>query len=266
MTTPSQLNPLFGRRGLVRGLRRLIDRKTVQRSAVLGTFHVPQPSKSTFFLRVGGGYSECACHFLHGAAISLWTVMLLLGFVSSTSHGQSSNEQPETLNDPSHSAIDYLQDVRPILRTKCATCHSEVDPGGGLRLDSAEGTMQGGDSGAAIVPGNSAESRLIHAVLQTGDLLMPPPDEAKPLEHSQIEILRRWIDQGAIAPEDESQVSHWAFQKPSRPPLPASVPTGGSANAGSPSSVDRHIILPRHSIGPYIVGFEERAQLVILGL
>lgn len=175
--------------------------------------------------------------------ISRWTVILLLGFVSSTSHGQSSNEQPQSLNDPSYSVIDYLQDVRPILRTKCATCHSEVDPGGGLRLDSAEGIMQGGDSGPAIVPGNSAESRLMHAVLQNGDLLMPPPDEAKPLEHSQIEILRRWIDQGAIAPEDESQVSHWAFHKPSRPPLPAIVPDGGSANAGSPSSVsDLHPI------------------------
>ncbi|MDP1561458.1 MAG: PSD1 and planctomycete cytochrome C domain-containing protein [Pirellulaceae bacterium] len=176
-------------------------------------------------------------------SINRWTVILLLGLPSITSHGQSSNEQPQPLNDPSHSPIDYLQDVRPILRTKCATCHSEVDPGGGLRLDSAEGIRQGGDSGPAIVRGNSAESRLIHAVLQNGDLLMPPPDEAKPLEASQIEILRRWIDQGAIAPEDESQVSHWAFQKPTRPPLPVVVPAGGSANANSPSSVsDLHPI------------------------
>ena len=116
--------------------------------------------------------------------------------------------------------VDYLRDVRPILRAKCSMCHNEAEAGGGLRLDGAAHVMKGGDSGAAIVAGDSAQSRIIQAVEQSGDLKMPPPEEGKPLEAAQIEILRRWIDQGAAVPEDETQVQHWSFQKPVRPAVP----------------------------------------------
>ena len=141
--------------------------------------------------------------------------------------------------------VDYVKDVRPILRAKCAMCHNEAEPSGGLRLDGVAHVMKGGDSGPALVAGNSADSRMIQAVVQAGDLKMPPPEEGKPLEPAQIEILRRWIDQGAKIPDDENQITHWAFLKPVRPAVPhiegSSSPLAGNlllgANEGGAGAV-----------------------------
>jgi Protein of unknown function (DUF1553)/Protein of unknown function (DUF1549)/Planctomycete cytochrome C len=150
--------------------------------------------------------------------------------------GQASSENASPASDHGEVAVDYVRDVRPILKTKCATCHNEADASAGLRLDAAAEIMKGGDSGPVIEPGKSGESRLIHAVMQTGDLKMPPPEDAKPLEESQIKTLRRWIDQGAIVPENESQISHWAFLKPVRPTVPAVAMLDDSANVGARSA------------------------------
>ena len=141
--------------------------------------------------------------------------------------------------------VDYVKDVRPILRAKCAMCHNEAEPSGGLRLDGVAHVMKGGDSGPVLIPGSSIESRLIQAVVQAGDLKMPPPEEGKPLEPAQIEILRRWIDQGAKIPDDENQITHWAFLKPVRPAVPhiegSSSPLAGNlllgANEGGAGAV-----------------------------
>ncbi|MCA9012762.1 MAG: hypothetical protein KDB01_23580, partial [Planctomycetaceae bacterium] len=151
----------------------------------------------------------------------LFTSLLLFTTASFSTvlKAQASGESTPDETTPV-TAIDYLRDVSPILRSKCARCHNEVDPGGGLRLDAGEEMLMGGDSGVAIVPGNSGESRLILAVMQSGDLKMPPLDEAKPLDPEQIAILRQWIDEGAIVPDDTSRVRHWAFEKPVRPPVP----------------------------------------------
>ena len=125
-------------------------------------------------------------------------------------------------------------------------CHNEAEPSGGLRLDGVAHVMKGGDSGPALVAGNSADSRLIQAVLQTGDLKMPPPEEGKPLESAQIEILRRWIDQGAKIPDDENQITHWAFLKPVRPAVPrgegsSSLVPGNDSGAGAIHPIDAFI-------------------------
>ena len=141
--------------------------------------------------------------------------------------------------------VDYVKDVRPILRAKCAMCHNEAEPSGGLRLDGVAHVMKGGDSGPVLIPGSSIESRMIQAVVQAGDLKMPPPEEGKPLEPAQIEILRRWIDQGAKIPDDENQITHWAFLKPVRPAVPhiegSSSPLAGNlllgANEGGAGAV-----------------------------
>jgi hypothetical protein len=160
----------------------------------------------------------------------------LVALAAGTSRGQGGDVPAESVGGASQPLVDYLREVRPILRAKCATCHNESEAGGGLRLDSAAVVMKGGDSGPAIVPGNSQASRLLQAVLQTGDLKMPPPEEAKPLDETQIGILRRWIDQGAVLSEGESSASHWSFQKPVRPAVPAHLPNDGSEDESSPSS------------------------------
>src|SRR6188474_615974 len=60
--------------------------------------------------------------------------------------------------------IDFDADIKPILAAHCVKCHGPAKQKGGLRLDTREQALGGGNSGAVIAPGKSAESKLIHAV------------------------------------------------------------------------------------------------------
>jgi mono/diheme cytochrome c family protein len=118
-------------------------------------------------------------------------------------------------------AVDYVRDVKPILRQHCASCHGALRQKGGLRLDHAALIRQGGDSGPAITT-TSGESLLIGAVRGTLDTERMPLD-AKPLSDQQIATLAAWVDAGAIAPEEplpEDPRAHWSYQKPVKLPLP----------------------------------------------
>ena len=121
--------------------------------------------------------------------------------------------------------IDYLRDIKPIFASKCTKCHGPDKHENGLRLDAAPGILRGGDTGAAIAIGKSAESLLIQAVTGTTDLVSKMPPEGEPLTTAQIALLRRWIDAGAKAPVEQlaadAKGKHWSFQRPIRQPLPA---------------------------------------------
>ena len=125
--------------------------------------------------------------------------------------------------DEPSDAVDYVQDIKPILARRCYSCHGALKQKNELRLDTAALVIKGGSGGPAIVPGKSGESLLVEAITGTeGAKLMPP--EGEPLTPEQIAKLRAWIDQGAKAPvektpEDPSQ--HWSYQAPVRAPLPA---------------------------------------------
>ena len=91
--------------------------------------------------------------------------------------------------------VDFLKDVQPILAQKCHSCHGDTVQQSGLRLDHRQNALRGGDYGPVIVPGKSAESKLIRRVVNgDGGLQMPPTG---PLSDDEIGILRAWIDQGA---------------------------------------------------------------------
>src|SRR5262249_21324569 len=91
------------------------------------------------------------------------------------------------------------------LAQKCHSCHGEVVQQSGLRLDRRQQALRGGDYGPVIMPGKSAESKLIRRVVNgDGGLQMPPTG---PLSDEEIGILRAWIDQGVdfvTAVEDEA--------------------------------------------------------------
>ncbi|MCY2977908.1 MAG: PSD1 and planctomycete cytochrome C domain-containing protein [Planctomycetota bacterium] len=118
--------------------------------------------------------------------------------------------------------IGSFREVMPILRERCCSCHGVLKQESGLRLDTGLLAKKGGNSGAAIVPGDSKASPLIARLLATDDSLRMPP-EGKPLTVGQIGILARWIEAGAISPENEQPEQdprqHWAFQKPDRPQI-----------------------------------------------
>src|SRR5690242_17852078 len=87
--------------------------------------------------------------------------------------------------------------VRPILVEHCFECHSaKTNPlKGGLRLDSREGLMAGGDSGAAVVPGDAEKSRLVVAVgYESEEIQMPPAGKLPP---EKVADLREWVKRGA---------------------------------------------------------------------
>jgi hypothetical protein len=131
--------------------------------------------------------------------------------------------------------VDFDRQIRPILSENCFNCHGPdaKERKARLRLDTREGalaTLRGG--GHAVVPGRSADSALIERVRsdEPGER-MPPPRTKKRLTAQQIQLLRRWIDEGA------KWSQHWSFIPPQRPPLPALKDTRWPRN-----NIDRFIL------------------------
>jgi mono/diheme cytochrome c family protein len=132
-------------------------------------------------------------------------------------------------------AVDFAKDIQPIFSNRCYSCHGPEKQKASLRWDDKTAALKGGENGPVIVPGKSAESRVIHLVagLET-DSIMPPKGE--PLTPEQISLLRAWIDRGANWPEtgdspEAKKRNHWAFKTPTRPPLPEVKNTKWARNA-----------------------------------
>jgi hypothetical protein len=124
---------------------------------------------------------------------------------------------PAVAEDQSKDKVDFTRDIRPILANNCLLCHGPDAKGrkGDLRLDTPEGATALHDGKAAVVPGDPDRSELLKRVTTTDkDDLMPPAKTGKKLTKDQIDLLRRWIRQGA------PYAKHWAFVKPERPEVP----------------------------------------------
>jgi hypothetical protein len=136
------------------------------------------------------------------------------------SAGLALNAAPlDSSADPTNPApVDFLHDVRPILSGHCFKCHGPDDAArkSRLRLDTPEGATTPARSGyPAIVPRDTAESELLRRIMAEEPQDVMPPAAAKlELSAAQKQILVRWIEQGA------NYQPHWAFIKPSPPPLP----------------------------------------------
>ena len=115
-------------------------------------------------------------------------------------------------------AIDFNQEVRPILAQHCFACHGmdEHSRKAKLRLDLPESAHGKGKSGEiAIVPGQPDKSELVRRIFShDSDELMPPPESKKPMSDKDKAILRAWIAEGG------KYQAHWAFSTPKQAPLP----------------------------------------------
>ena len=135
---------------------------------------------------------------------------------------------------PPEPGVDYARGVKPLLAARCTACHGSIRQKGGLRLDTGALIRQGGESGPAIEPGAAAESLLIDRVSATADAeRMPPASEGVPLSESEVATLRAWINQGGKAPTEpvpDDPRRHWAYQPPTRPPIPLAGGLGPLAN------------------------------------
>ena len=116
--------------------------------------------------------------------------------------------------------VDYERQVRPILESSCSECHSQDKRKGGLSLATYADVLEGGRSGAAVRPGNSAGSLIVHRV--SGDTEPQMPKDELPLDAASIALIRLWIDQGARAtPASAPAPAPWeaplALDRPATP-------------------------------------------------
>ena len=164
-------------------------------------------------------------------SLPLVTISVLLTFltpVSGQAPAAKAGEAP-SLPPPADVTVDFERDVAPLLANQCQNCHGASQQMSGLRLDSRAAALKGGFSGAAIEPGKSAESSLIHMLVGVPGRPLMPMGGGK-LSDEQIGLLRAWIDQGAVwaeptgaergATESRPKHPHWAFNAPQRPALP----------------------------------------------
>lgn len=116
----------------------------------------------------------------------------------------------QTVNKP----VDFNRDIRPILSDNCFECHGpdEGQRKARLRLDTREGAFA---KAGVIVPGDAANSKIVRRITsQDPNVVMPPPASGHKLTAQQIELIRRWIEEGA------KWSTHWAYQTPQRPEVP----------------------------------------------
>jgi mono/diheme cytochrome c family protein len=120
--------------------------------------------------------------------------------------------------------VDYLKQIKPLLKERCFACHGALKQRGGLRLDTVAFMKEGGDSGPALDIKSPAKSLLVQRLQATDETRMPPKDEAEHFTPQQIALVRAWIAQGAPGPAQETAEEdprkHWAFRAPVRPAMP----------------------------------------------
>jgi len=153
------------------------------------------------------------------------SILALTGIVAMASAATAADIPPEQLEF-------FEKNVKPVLADKCYKCHS-VEQGktkGGLTLDTREGSLKGGDTGPAVVPGDLKKSLLLTAIsYKDSDLQMPPKGEK--LSDKEIANLTEWVKMGAPDPRElakgvklsgltDSARQHWAYQPVTKPSMP----------------------------------------------
>jgi hypothetical protein len=176
---------------------------------------------------------------------------------------------------PTSQQIDFFETkIRPILVNSCFDCHT-FDEKGGLRLDSREGMLKGGDSGPAIVAGDAEASLLIKAVRHVQGVSKMPRSAPK-LTDAEVSALAEWIAMGAPWPAtpkgmaaasaappaaerpiDPALKTFWSFVPIQKPAVPQ------PANASwAKTDIDRFVLarLEREGLAP--VGTADKRTLI----
>jgi hypothetical protein len=190
------------------------------------------------FLRAGLALATCL-----GAAVWL-------------AHAPQALQAPQAPQAP-RPPVDYNWDVRPILSDYCFRCHGNDEKGrmAGLRLDqsdSAYARRPGQQERYAIVPGRPDDSEVIRRITApTAARRMPPAVTNKVLTPEQIDILRRWIAEGA------HYKPHWAYISPVKP-APPQVKTVARAR----NEIDRFVLARLERSGLRLSPESDRETLI----
>ena len=153
--------------------------------------------------------------------------------------------------------VDFSRDIRPVLARRCLSCHGLDEKArlAGLRLDIRSNSVTRLDSGVtAIVPGDPDNSAVIARITNDDEgLRMPPAESGEPLTRQQIDLFRRWIQQGA------NYAQHWSYVVPVRPDLPQ---IDDDFPIWSKSSIDRFLLDRMQQNGLRPSGLADRYALV----
>lgn len=117
--------------------------------------------------------------------------------------------------------VDFAKDIQPILQQTCVKCHGSEKQKGKLRLDSREAALKGGKAGPAFVASDAAKSEMVRRIMlpKGDDDVMP--NEGEPLPKAQIDLIKDWINQGAVWPETALVKDSTKPAAPPGPVLPA---------------------------------------------
>ena len=195
-------------------------------------------------------------------SLTLLLVTAAVTFAQEPSKQSAAAGQSTTLPAAAQRSVDFVKDVQPIFQAKCVSCHGAEEQEGGFRVDVGALALDGGDSGKAILPGNSAKSSLVLRIAGLGDdERMPPEDEGTPLTADEVAIVRAWIDQGADWPSsadaDRVADSHWAFQ-----PIEFPEPPGVNSEHRIRNAIDRFVLRKLEQEGVGLSPEAERAVLI----
>src|SRR5688500_47550 len=147
---------------------------------------------------------------LAGAAAVILAAIVPGPPVSASPQGNGAQASP-----PVPARVEFNRDVRPILSDKCYTCHGPGAQMATLRFDiEAEAKKALRGDRYAIAPNDPEHSVMLARVMAT-DPKLRMPQRAEPLTAREVELLRRWIAQGA------TWQKHWAYIPPERPAVPA---------------------------------------------
>ncbi|MFN7573906.1 MAG: DUF1553 domain-containing protein [Planctomycetota bacterium] len=213
--------------------------------------------------RVGpNGFQENPCgRSSIGLTATLFGLALLAGWMFSGGVSLGSAQEGKPIAQPQWSAeqLEFFEaKIRPVLVEKCYQCHSEdaKQLGGGLRVDTRAGLLEGGDSGAAIEPGKPRDSLLLLALkYEDEDYAMPPKSAGGKLPDNVIADFEKWIRQGAADPREgaawvpdsgagEEAKQWWAFQ-----PLKVSPAPAVQQAAWPTSDLDRFVLAKLEAAG-----------------
>lgn len=172
----------------------------------------------------------------------LWTCMLLFSAAPA-----SAGDLPEV--------VEFNRDIRPILSDNCFFCHGpdknkrQAD----LRLDTEAGLLGTAGGAGPVIPGQPDDSPLLQRILTSDpETHMPPPATGKVLTDQQIQLLRRWIQQGG------RYEGHWAFL-----PLDAEAAVGTDHSpAAVAAKIDHYIDVSLQSAGMQAVQPADRITLI----
>jgi mono/diheme cytochrome c family protein len=140
--------------------------------------------------------------FISAATVTLAAAMFTAQSAEKEKKAAGSVDTSKLPPASTKTGVTYATDIKPMFDKSCIKCHGADKQKGKLRLDSLAAVLKGGQDGAVVEPGKSAESMLVLNVAHLGDEddFMPPPDnkdKIPPLTKEQIGLIRAWIDQGA---------------------------------------------------------------------